>query len=270
MIRSKETYIDFNPNNTFWAHTEVLTEPNSEYLNLTYLDNEGIPKETLEDLLIKKSKAFFNTELDNEKIFSPSNIKSEYWANWWRVYGLGEVGRLQGVIFDNWTMVERLPPEAAYIASGMDFGYSNDPTTLVDVYSYNNQYIFNEVIYQTGMLNSDIANRLKSDPLKRVIYADSAEPKSIEEIRRYGIRILGALKGKDSIMYGIDLLQQENFKVTKSSTNLIKELRGYSWDTDREGKSINKPVDYLNHCIDAMRYFAIMKMKANSGKYAVR
>jgi len=254
-IRTRDViWLDWNPTHEFWANTELEDGEDIETLTLTYKDNQALSQNIVKEIEKAREKG----------------KESKYWANWWRVYGLGLQGSLEGVILKNWQTVDRLPPESKYIASGMDFGYTNDPTTLVDVYIYNNQYIFNEVIYQTGLLNNDIANKIKSDGIQRLIYADSAEPKSIEEIRRHGIRIYGADKGKDSIVHGIDLLQQENFKVTKKSTNLIKELRGYTWDTDKNGKAINKPIDYLNHAIDAIRYFAIMKMKTNSGKYSIR
>ena len=254
-IRTRDViWLDWNPTHEFWANTELNDDNDIESITLTYKDNEALSPNIVKEIEKAREKG----------------KESKYWANWWRVYGLGLQGSLEGVILKNWQTVDRLPTESKYIASGMDFGYTNDPTTLVDVYIYNNQYIFNEVIYQTGLLNNDIANKIKSDGIQRLIYADSAEPKSIEEIRRHGIRIYGADKGKDSIVHGIDLLQQENFKVTKKSTNLIKELRGYTWDTDKNGKAINKPIDYLNHAIDAIRYFAIMKMKTNSGKYSIR
>lgn len=254
-IRTSDSiWIDFNPTHEFWYHTELKDDDDFEEIVLTYKDNEALSESIVKEIEKAKEKA---------------NVSS-YWENWWKVYGLGQLGSLEGVVFNNWQVFDHIPEKAKYLGSGMDFGYTNDPTTLIDVYQFNNQYIFDEVIYQTGMLNNDIVRAVKSDGKQRYIYADSAEPKSIEEIRRGGVNIFGADKGRDSISYGIDLLQQENFKVTKRSTNLIKELRGYVWETDKNGKSINKPVDYLNHGIDAMRYFAIMQMKKNTGKYAVR
>jgi len=258
MIRSKETYIDYNPNNTFWVHDEVLKEPNSEFLLLTYLDNEACPSETLEDLLIKKSKAYYNV---NGDLKDNNNIKNSYWANWWRVYGLGEIGSLDGVIFQNWEIIDNIPKEAELLGYGQDFGYTNDPTTLVALYKYNDKFIFDELIYKTGMLNSMIANDLRSLDVKGTIYADSSEPKSITEIRRYGFDIRPCKKGTDSINFGVSLLQENSLLVTSKSTNMINELRSYIWATDREGNSLNKPIDNYNHCIDAMRYIAIEKMK---------
>lgn len=266
MIRSKKTFIDFNPDNEFWAHTEMMGEPNTEFLKLTYLDNEAIPKETLEDLFIKRDKAYYNV---NGNLDDKANIKSPFWANWWKVYGLGEIGNLQGAIFSNWTQVDAVPEGARLVGYGMDFGFTNDPTTLIAIYQLNGQYIFDEIIYQRGLTNSDIANLMKSREVIKstYIYADSAEPKSIKEISEYGFNIKGADKGKDSIMFGISLLQENPFLVTKRSLNLIKELRYYVWETDNTGATINKPIDAFNHCIDPLRYYLATYNKS-SGKYA--
>lgn len=262
MIRSKETFIDYNPDEEFWAHTEVLTEPNSEYLQLTYKDNEALPTETLEDLKIKQGKAFFATDLAIEQLLQEQNIKSKYWANWWKVYGLGMVGVLDGVIFQNWQTIDNIPIGAELVARGIDFGFTNDPTTMVELWRHNGRLIWNEVIYRIGLTNPEIARIMKQKGVKRndYVYADSAEPKSIAEINQYGFSVKGSEKGKDSIMYGISILQEEDFYITSNSVNMIKELRRYSWDTDRDGNRLNRPVDAWNHCIDPMRYVAVAKL----------
>jgi len=252
MIRSKITYIDFNPDNEFWAHTEVLTEPNSEFLLLTYKDNEALPVETYEDLMIKVEKA----------------KTSKYWQNWCKVYIDGEVGVLEGVIFDNWLTVDIVPYQAELVGYGMDFGYTNDPTTVVACYRYDNKLIWDEVIYQKGLKNSEIVALLKSNNTSQRIdiIADSAEPKSIAEIKSYGFNIKGVDKGADSIVFGIGTLQESKFSVTSRSLNLIKELRKYSWEVDKEGNKLNKPIDAFNHCIDAMRYLSMMKLANKTTK----
>jgi len=256
IIRSKETWLDFNADSEFWAHTQILKSENSEFLKLTYLDNEAIPPETLEDLLERKRKA----ELEEQK-----GLKG-YWWNWWQVYGLGEIGSIQGVVFNNWETIDTLPKEAELLGRGMDFGFTNDPTTIVDIYKYNQKYILNERLYKTGLTNSDIWNEFKRLQLDNsiVTIADSAEPKSITELSRLGMKIQGAIKGADSIKFGIQKMQQEEFLVTDRSVNLIKELRMYSWATDREGNSLNKPIDDYNHTIDSVRYYFNSKPKAKA------
>jgi len=249
----KEIYLDFNPANEFWVHTELKDEPDADFIILTYLDNEALDESIVKQIEKNREKA----------------KTSAYWANWWKVYGCGEVGALSGVIFSNWKQIDKLPNEARLIGIGLDFGYTNDPTAIIEVYTYNGQRILNELKYQTGMLNSDIAKVL---PNNVPIYADSAEPKSIDEIRRYGKTIKGVTKGRDSINYGIDIMQQQNYVVTSNSTNLIKELRSYIWDTDKQGVKLNKPIDHFNHAIDALRYHEMetLGIGANYGTYNIR
>jgi phage terminase large subunit len=249
----KEVYLDFNPANEFWVHTELKDESDSEFIILTYKDNEALDNSIVQQIEKNRLKA----------------KTSSYWANWWRVYGLGEIGMLEGVIFSNWKQIDKLPIEAKLIGIGLDFGYTNDPTAIIEVYNYNGTRILNELKYQTGLLNSDIAKIL---PKHVVIYADSSEPKSIDEIRRYGITIKGVTKGKDSINYGIDVIQQQEYLVTSNSVNLIKELRAYCWDVDKHGTRLNKPIDNNNHAIDAFRYHEMetLGIKRNYGTYNIR
>ncbi len=252
-IRTKKAiYLDFNPANEFWVHTELKDEQDSDFLILTYKDNEALDNSIVQQIEKNRLKA----------------ETSAYWSNWWRVYGLGEIGMLEGVIFSNWKTIDILPKEANLIGIGLDFGYTNDPTAIIEIYNYNGTRIINELKYQTGMLNSDIANAL---PKHVPVYADSSEPKSIEEIKRYGITIKGVTKGKDSINYGIDVMQRNEYLVTSNSTNLIKELRAYCWDTDKQGTRLNKPIDTNNHGIDALRYHEMetLGMNSNYGKYHI-
>ena len=235
-IRTKKfIYLDYNPTSEFWVHTDLMNDADSSFVCLTYKDNEALEPTIVKE--IEKAKERAKT--------------SKYWANWWKVYGLGEVGSLEGVIFSNWKLIDELPKEARLLGLGLDFGYTNDPTAIVEVYQYNGTRILNEVCYQTQMLNTDIARTL---PDGYRIIADSAEPKSIEEIRRAGKKIEGVTKGKDSITFGVDIMQRQQYLVTSSSLNLIKELRNYSWDVDKTGKRLNKPIDLWNHAIDAVRY----------------
>lgn len=247
MRTSEEIWIDFNPTNEFWAHTEILPQPDAEFLLLKYTDNECLPTTILNELLNKMEKA----------------KTSDYWRNWCRIYIDGEIGTLEGLVFQNWRQCDDIPEGAVLLACGMDFGYTNDPTTLIACYRFNNEIYFDELIYRKGLLNSEIAALVKSKAVgNTIIYADSAEPKSISEIKLHGINITAVVKGVDSINFGISILQENNFYVMKKSLNLIKELRSYSWDADKSGASINKPIDAWNHCIDAMRYIALSVLKS--------
>jgi phage terminase large subunit len=239
-IRTRKfIYLDYNPVEEFWVDTELMNDSDVERITLTYKDNEALDASIVKEIEKAKEKAEY----------------SSYWANWWRVYGLGEIGNLEGVIFSNYKQISEIPKEARLLGIGLDFGYTNDPTAAVAFYKHNDQLILDELIYQSGLLNSDIANILK--PLNTWAYCDSAEPKSIAELNRCGLRAKGAAKGKDSVVFGIQLLQQKDLLVTKGSTNLIKELRGYVWEKDKTGKSLNKPIGVNDHAIAAMRYFAV-------------
>ncbi len=251
-IRTKhEVYLDFNPANEFWVE-EIKEDKEADFIILTYKDNEALDKGIVDQIEKNRLKAETST----------------YWRNWWKVYGLGELGMLEGVVFSNWKQIDTIPKEARLVGIGLDFGYTNDPTSCIEIYRHNEKRILNEIVYQTGMLNSDIANKLPKDV---PVYADSAEPKSIADIQRYGITIKGVTKGRDSINYGIDVMQRENYLVTSNSTNLIKELRSYCWDTDKTGKRLNKPIDNYNHAIDAVRYHEMetLGMNKNYGSYNV-
>jgi phage terminase large subunit len=252
-IRTRKfIYLDYNPVTEFWVDTELVHDADSEMIVLTYKDNEALDSSIVAEIEKAKEKA----------------ETSEYWRNWWAVYGLGQIGNLEGVIFSNYQLIDTIPDDARLLGCGVDFGYSVDPTAIVEVYQYNDQRIIKEICYRTGMLNSDIAKVL---PKGVPVYADSAEPKSIEEIRRFGISIKGVTKGKDSINYGIQVMQGQNYMITKDSTNLIKELRGYCWDKGKDGKALPIPVGD-DHIIDAWRYFEMesLGLKKNFGSYDVR
>lgn len=236
-----EVWLDFNPANEFWAYSELKPDEDTEWLTLTYKDNEGLPESIIKEIEKAREKA----------------KTSKYWENWWNVYGLGQLGSLEGVIFSNWEQIDNIPEGARLLGSGLDFGFTNDPTALVDVYEWNGKRILDERIYQTGMVNADIAKRIYSP----IVYADSAEPKSIEEIKRMDVIIKGVTKGPDSVIFGIQIMQGQYYLVTARSTNLIKELRSYCWDTDKTGKKINKPIDWFNHAIDAVRYHEMESLR---------
>lgn len=254
-IRTKsDIYLDFNPANEFWVHTELKDEVDSDFLILTYKDNEALDHRIVKE--IEKNKAKSKT--------------SAYWENWWRVYGEGLVGMLEGVVFTNWKVIDKIPDEAKLLGYGVDFGYSVDPNSIIEVYNLDGKRILNEICYENGLVNSEIAKRMKSEV---IAYADSSEPKSIEEIRRTGQKIKGVAKGSDSINFGIQIMQSQSYLVTSKSANLIKELRSYCWDKDRKtGAQIGKPVPFFDHAIDAVRYHEMESLGrgANFGKYNIR
>ena len=248
--RAGLTIIDYNPDALFWGD-EYINENN--FLTLTFEDNEYLPESEVKSILDYKIKGFFNQ--DSKDLFNVNNIRNRYWANKWKVYGCGLVGSLDGVVFDNWEVVDGIPEGARLLGIGLDFGYSNDPSAAVEVYKYNDKRILNEVFYRTGMLNGEIA---KSLPKNTFIYADSAEPKSIEEIRRTGVNIMPVKKGADSIVFGIQTMQTQSYLITSKSTNVINEFQKYTWIKDKSGIVKNKPIDKHNHAIDSIRYHEMM------------
>lgn len=254
-IRTRKfIYLDYNPVAEFWVDTELINDKDTDFVVLTYKDNEALDKSIVQEIEKARDKA----------------QHSDYWANWWRVYGLGEVGQVQGTIFTNWHQIDNVPTDAKYIGMGLDFGYSNDPTAIVMVYKWNNEYILDEIAYQKELSNKAIADILK--PYGGLVVCDSAEPKSIADLRSYGINATPCVKGKDSIINGIQKIQALNkIHITKRSTNLIKEFRGYVWKTDRNGTALNEPIDFLNHGVDAIRYIlSHVIVSPNYGKYHLR
>lgn len=250
---SGEIWLDYNPSAVFWVDREIINQDDVDFITLTYLDNEALPETIVKEIESAKVKA----------------ETSAYWANWWQVYGLGLTGSLEGVCIPDWQEIN-LPTEARLLCYGMDWGYSNDPTSLIAMYKYNDAYIFDELIYQKGLLNSDISDLLKTNGVQDIIYADSAEPKSIAELNSYGHNVLPVSKGRDSIVYGLNLINQNKVYVTSRSKNLINELRNYIWMTDKQGNKLNRPIDAYNHAIDAMRYAMTSQLEnPNKGTYYV-
>lgn len=250
-----EIWLDFNPSADFWAYDELLNDEDAEWCTLTYKDNEALSESIIKEIEKARDKGFYNPDgnLDDE-----ANIKNTFWANWWKVYGLGKLGALQGVILTNWVFCDNIPEDAKLIAYGLDFGFTNDPTGCLGVWMQNGELWLDELLYETGLTNPDIHSRLSH--ISTEIVADSAEPKSIEELKRMGLYIMPAKKGTDSIKNGLDILQRYKLNVTKNSTNLITELRTYSWNTDKSGKALNVPIDAYNHLIDPLRYVALNKI----------
>jgi phage terminase large subunit len=249
ITRSNTIWIDYNPDRQFWVHDEILTEADSEFLLLTYKDNEACPPEILSELNIKLGKAYNNPLGDRT---DPKNIKSDYWHNWCKVYIDGEVGTLQGAIFQNWQI--GLFDESLPHVYGLDFGFSNDPDSLIKVAVDKKRKIIyaSEVLYKTGNSTDQLIDILNNrlNPLKSVVVADSADPRTINDIRQRGLNIYPAKKGADSVRNGIKRIQDYEIIVDANSLNLINELRNYIWHDKRS----QVPIDAYNHQIDPLRY----------------
>lgn len=233
-VRTKEElWADWNPTNEFYFYTDLKGRDDVDFIILTYKDNEGLPQSIVKSIEARKGN-----------------------KSWWTVYGLGQLGEVEGKIYRDWQIIDEIPHEARLERYGLDFGYTNDPTAIVAIYSYNGGYIVDEIAYQKGLSNKAIADILNNQP-KALVIADSAEPKSIDEIKLYGINILPCVKGQGSVNYGIDYVQQQRVSATSRSTNIIKAYRNYMWVIDKDGKVINIPDDSVHewsNTMDAIRY----------------
>ena len=248
-------WLDYNPVALFWADKELIGSPDTDFVTLTYKDNTSLPITIVQEIEKAKDRAQTST----------------YWKNWWNVYGLGKVGSLEGVCIPDWKEIRQLPEDARLLCYGMDFGYSVDPTTLVALYKWNNAYIFDEMLSKKGMLNSNISQYLNNNSVDEVVYADSAEPKSIAELVSYGHKVYPVTKGRDSIVYGINLINQNEIYVTQRSKHLIAELQGYIWMQDRTGNTLQKPNPTSgDHSIDAARYALVSTLEnPHRGQYHI-
>ena len=250
LFRTNEKVIlDYNPSEEFhWIYDQVLNRSDVDFFQTTYKDNP------------------FLGDVIKEEIERLKQVDENYW----RVYGLGERGQSRSLVYQFQTCKE-IPKEAKLVSYGLDFGYSSDPTSLVRTYLLEDNMYVDELLYRTGMTNQDIANEMKALGLDRSneVFADSAEPKSIEEIYRMGWNIKPTIKG--SINIGIDIIRRYKLHATESSFNLIKELRNYKYIEDKNGLLTNRPVDNFNHALDALRYSVVNKIsKSHLGRYSFR
>ncbi len=243
--------IDYNPSDEFhWIYEEVIPREDAEFFRTTYKDNPFLPESVV-------------MEIERFKTAD---------ENFWKVYGLGERGTAQSTIFTHWTEINQIPNEYKLLTTGIDFGYTNDPTAIVRVYTDGHGFAVDELCYATRLTNSDISKVLRDNEVHRsdVVICDSAEPKSIDEIHAHGFNTHGARKGKDSVKNGIQFLHSRPLLITARSVNLIRELRNYKWKEDKNGKQLNEPVDNFNHAIDAMRYaITFNQTNPNFGSYAI-
>ena len=245
---TEQIYLDYNPSDPYsWIYDKVLTRNDCTFIKSTYLANPFLGKDTI-------------AEIERLKEIDP-----EYWE----VYGLGNVGNIQTAIFRNFQLTDEV--QGKLIGYGLDFGFTNSPTALVAVYQSDDNLYIKEMLYEKRLTNTDLANKLKEFRIDRQseIVADSAEPKTIEEIYRQGFNIKPAKKGA-GIHLGIDIMRRYKLHITKDSLNAIKEFRGYKWATDKNGDVLNTPVKVNDHLIDATRYLCLNKLSVNhSGKYYI-
>lgn len=224
-------WCDWNPTNEFWWYTEVMPKRNDfNFEILTYKDNEGLSPEIIQSIESHKQN-----------------------KGWWQVYGEGQLGEVEGIIYKGWNFIDSIPPEARLERYGLDFGYTNDPSAIISIWKWNDAYIINEEAYTKGLSNKQIADLFTNLP-RALIIADSAEPKSIDEIKGYGHLIVGSQKGPGSVNQGIQYVQEQKIFVTKTSINTIKEYRNYMWLKDKDGKILNEPSGVWDHTMSAIRY----------------
>ena len=255
-IRTTEKIVlAYNPSfpTNHWIYKQVLTHPEANRYITTYKDNPF-----LDDRLV--------TEIERLADTSPS---------YWKIYGLGLEGVVEGLIFDNVEVVDSIPEESELMGYGIDFGYSNDPTALIALWKTNEGILFDEICYERGLLSNQIGNFIRAaynEFGKKEVIADSSDPRLIEEIFRMGINIKPAIKGPDSILSGIDTMKQHKIQLTKSSQNLVDEFYSYTYKKDKNEQLLNEPVDTNNHAIDACRYIASFKLsnkRKNMGTYTI-
>jgi len=231
---SKFTFVDWNPVSEFWAHEYWVGQPENAYVHSTYLDAMAVlPKEVIANIESNKDKD----------------------PNWWNIYGLGKLGKVEGLVYPFFEQVDQTPSGREFY--GLDFGYSNDPTVLVKCVIRDDGLYCEELIYEAGMTNDMIAYRMDELGVRRnydEIFADSAEPKSIEEIYRYGFNIKGAPKGPGSVEYGHQKVRQYKQFWVKDSVNCIKEQRNFRYVEDKNGKFTDKTTHTFSHGMDARRY----------------
>ncbi|NDW19476.1 terminase [Dysgonomonas sp. 216] len=239
-IRTTRTvFLDYNPCHEFWVDEHILPRVDCRLIKSTYVDNEFLTKAQVDEI--------------------ESNKHDE---DWWMVYGKGETGAQAGLVMKKWDVVSSMPEDYKYRWLGVDFGFTNDPTVIVDVRLHEGELWIDELLYAKGCDNIQIAEFLSDNDIPRdtPIVGDSSEPKSISEIRSFGWQTEPSIKGKDSVNLGLSILNRYNKHITSRSANIIKEYRNYKWQTDVTGASTNIPIDRMNHSIDAQRYVVLNKL----------
>ena len=236
----RQVFVDYNPSARFWVHDRLIGR---EGVRLIISDHRGNR---------------FLSQQEHDKIESITD------SDWRLVYARGLTGKLTGLVLINWDVVDVLPPRDAWRMDvyGLDWGFVNDPTALEHVVLAHGELWVDEHIYETGLTNPDISARMANLTRRDLVVADSAEEKSIAELRNCGLWVVPCTKGKDSIVQGIDILRRYRIHFTRRSTGAIEEAKKYKWATDRDGNPTNTPIDKFNHAIDAIRYAASAKLAA--------
>ena len=241
--------LDYNPSDSFhWIYDRVIPREDADFYQTTYQDNPF-----LDATIVAEIERLKQTD-----------------EHYWRVYGLGERGTNRAQVFQ-FTTYQQLPPQAKFLSYGLDFGFTNDPSALVACYQWGDNLYFQEVLYSTNLTNQDLSQMFTKFEVGRYdeVFADSSEPKSIEELHRMGFNVKPTAKGADSVNAGIDMLKR--YKLHVNGSNLTKEMENYKWLEDKNGNLLNKPEDKYNHAIDALRYGVWNKLsKPNYGRYTIR
>lgn len=265
--RAKRKILDYNPNLAFWAHTEVIPEPDCDYLCLTYIDNEYLSEEEKNEIESYKVKAYINPNLENYD--TNENTKSNYWRNKWLIYGLGKTGVVDNRIFENWTTIDdltfdNLPYQSYY---GLDFGLSAK-TALVEMkFDGDQTFFFKERLYRpmnemSGTLSNEF-DKLNIPKYKEIICDSGNELNKTEgiKLRNAGYNVIFAQKGQGSINAGIETLQKSNIVYTKNSINIENEYSSYAWKV-YNGIQMDVPEDNnLDHILDAIKYVTVWYVK---------
>lgn len=253
--RAKKVFADFNPDAEFFINTDVIGREDCDFLKLTFQDNELLDAGERDEILRYKELGYD----------AKGNIISKYWANKWQVYGLGNVGSIDGVVFENWDTINDMPTTAKLLYTGVDFGFSSSKFACLDIYKHNGNYIIDELVYETGLTNDIAAVKMKQAGYKdSIVYCDYAEPKSIEELRRAGIRAIKCESKNDIYEFAIQKLNAKTFYVTKRSENIINELRHWVYDE----KTLKPKKSNIDHHMNALIY-AVGSGEKYSGVYAV-
>lgn len=246
--------LDYNPSeDEHWIYEKLCKRPKTFYQHSTMLDNRLIPANAKEQIL-----SYEPTE-DNYAAGTVDKRK-------WEIYGLGKRAKIEGLVFDSFEIVDRIPEWVKHRYTGLDFGYTQDPTAIGEVGVHDNTIYIDELCYQTKMLSADIIKKLKEVNNGRDIISESADPRLLDEIHNAGFKIYPVEKGKDSVKAGLDKMRTMRLCVTRNSVNAVKELKNYTYKQDKNGKWLNEPVDNWNHIIDLVRYVVLMKVLGRNRK----